>query len=63
MQRQAFVGLNRIASMLAYMDERIWPRIGYGGPWVGRFNMGYGLDNQGPMAEPVNPNVFRRYPA
>lgn len=63
LQRQAFVGLNRLASMLYYMDERSWARIGFAGPWVGRFNMGYGPDNQGPMAEPVNPNVFTRYPA
>ncbi|MFN3430243.1 MAG: gluconate 2-dehydrogenase subunit 3 family protein [Candidatus Sericytochromatia bacterium] len=63
LQRQAFVGLNRLATMLHYMDARTWPGIGFAGPWVGKVNAGYGLDNQGPMSAPVNPNVFARYPA
>jgi hypothetical protein len=62
-QRQAFVGLNRISQMLYYMDQRSWPRIGFAGPWVGRLDVGYGLDNQGDNPAPLNPHVFSRYPA
>lgn len=63
MKRQAAVGLNRLAAMLYYMDPRAWPAIGYPGPWVGRLDVGLGLDNQGPLAANPNPNVFKRYPA
>lgn len=62
LQRQGFAALNRLAAMLFYMDERSWPQIRYAGPWVGRFDAGLGLDNQGPMAANPNPNVFRKAP-
>ncbi len=62
LQRQGFVALNKLAAMLFYMDERSWPRIGYAGPWVGRFDAGYGRDNQGDLAANPNPNVFRKAP-
>ncbi|MDB5097103.1 MAG: putative oxidoreductase [Cyanobacteria bacterium RYN_339] len=62
-KRQAGVGLVRLASMLYYMDPGAWPGIRYPGPWVGRIDVGLGLDNQGPMAANPNPNVFRKYPA
>lgn len=63
MQRQGFLALNKISGMLFYMDPRSWPQIGYPGPWVGRFDFGQGLDQQGEMKAPVNPNVFARFPA
>ena len=63
MQRQGFLALNKISGMLFYMDARTWPQIGYPGPWVGRFDFGQGLDQQGDMAAPVNPNVFTRFSA
>lgn len=62
LQRQGFAALNRLAAMLFYMDERSWAQIRYAGPWVGRFDAGLGLDNQGPMAANPNPNVFRKGP-
>lgn len=62
-QRQGFVALNKICAMLFYMDERTWPQIGFPGPWIGKFDFGLGLNNQGPMAAPVNPHVFARYSA
>lgn len=62
LQRQGFAALNKLAHMLFYMDERSWPRIGYAGPWVGRFDAGLGLDNQGDIAANPNPNVFRKAP-
>lgn len=60
--RQGFSALSKIATMLYYMDPRAWPAIGYPGPWIGRFDLGFGLDNQGEMAAPLNPNVFARIP-
>jgi hypothetical protein len=57
-KRQAFVGLNRLVQMVYFMDPRSWPDIGYDGPWVGRLDVGLGLDNQGPLAANPNPNVF-----
>lgn len=63
MQRQGFLALNKISGMLFYMDPRSWPQIGYPGPWIGRYDFGQGLDQQGDMARPVNPNVFARFPA
>jgi hypothetical protein len=60
-KRQAFVGLNRLAGMLYYMEPRSWARIGYAGPWVGRIDVGLGLDNQGELAANPNPNVFKQY--
>ena len=57
-KRQAFVGLNRLAQMIYYMDARSWPAIGFPGAWVGRLDVGLGLDNQGALAANPNPNVF-----
>lgn len=62
MQRQGFAALNKLAATLFHMDERAWAQIGYAGPWVGRFDAGLGLDNQGAMAANPNPNVFRKGP-
>lgn len=62
LQRQGFVALNKLAAMLFYMEERSWPQIGFAGPWVGRFDAGLGLDNQGELAANPNPNVFRKGP-
>lgn len=63
MQRQGFLALNKVSGMLFYMDPRTWAQIGYPGPWIGRYDFGQGLDQQGDMAKPVNPNVFARFPA
>ncbi|HEY9724621.1 MAG TPA: gluconate 2-dehydrogenase subunit 3 family protein [Oscillatoriaceae cyanobacterium] len=63
LQRQGFSGLNKTCAMLFYMDPRSWPQIGYPGPWIGKFDFGLGLDNQGAMAAPVNPNVYARHSA
>lgn len=62
MQRQGFVALNKLAHMLFYMDARSWERIRFAGPWVGRFDVGLGLDNQGELEANPNPNVFRKAP-
>jgi hypothetical protein len=62
LQRQGFVGLNRLASMIFYMDERSWKQIGFSGPWVGKRDVGLGLDNQGPMAANPNPNIYLQVP-
>lgn len=62
LQRQGFAALNKLAHMLFYMDARSWPSIRFPGPWVGRFDAGYGLDNQGDLAANPNPNVFRMAP-
>ena len=60
-KRQAFVGLNRLAQMVTYMDPATWQGIGFDGPWVGRIDVGLGLDNQGELAANPNPHVFARY--
>jgi hypothetical protein len=62
-KRQAGVGLTRLAAMLYYMDPRAWPALHYPGPWVGRLDVGLGVDNQGPLAANPNPNVFKKFPA
>lgn len=59
-QRQGFVALAKIAATLVYMDPRTWPQIGYAGPWIGRYDFGQGLDNQGDLAANPNPHVFER---
>lgn len=63
LMRQGFVGLNRLASMLFYMNEASWKQIGYAGPWIGRYDFGLGPGNQGPMARNPNPNIYARFPA
>lgn len=60
LQRQGFVALSKIAAMLFYADPRSWPQIGYPGPWIGRFDFGQGLDNQGDLSANPNPHVFER---
>lgn len=61
--RQGFTALNKLVATLFYMDPRSWDVLGFAGPWIGRIDMGLGLDNQGPMAAPVNPQVFVRHAA
>lgn len=63
LQRQGFVALAKITAMLAYMNPRSWPQIRYPGPWVGRLNLGTGLDNQADMPANPNPHVFERLPS
>lgn len=63
LQRQGFVALNKIAAMLFYTMPEAWPQIGYPGPWVGRFDFGQGLSNQGDLAANPNPHVFERIPS
>ncbi len=60
MLRHGFQGLRRLAAAVYYADPGIWGLIGYAGPWVGRIDVGYGLDNQGngPL---VNPNVYSKF--
>lgn len=62
LQRQGFVALSKIAAMLFYADPRSWEQIGYPGPWVGRYNFGQGIANQGDLAANPNPHVFERVP-
>jgi len=62
LQRQGFAALSKLAHMLFYMDARSWRSIQFPGPWVGRFDAGYGLDNQDDLAANPNPNVFRKAP-
>lgn len=61
--RQGAVALNKLAGMLYFMDPRAWTAIGYPGPWIGRYDFGLGLDNQGEMPESPNPQVFVRHSA
>ena len=61
LQRRAFAGLVRLTGMLTYMKPEAWPAIAYPGPWVGRFDFGMGIGNQGPLAASPNPNVFRTW--
>lgn len=61
--RQGAVALNKLSGMLFYMEPRSWKQIGYPGPWIGRYDFGLGLDNQGDMAANPNPNVFARHAA
>lgn len=63
LQRQGFNGLNKTCAMLFYMDPRSWAQIGFFGPWIGKFDFGLGLDNQGDMPSPVNPNIYAEYRA
>lgn len=60
--RQGFSGLRRLCAAIYYADSRSWPAIRYDGPWIGRLDVGYGLDNQGD-GPPVNPNVYAKFPA
>ncbi|MNX10450.1 hypothetical protein D3C86_401930 [compost metagenome] len=60
LQRQAFVALSKITAMLFYADPASWPQIGYPGPWIGRYDFGQGLANQGDLAANPNPHVFER---
>ncbi len=62
LQRQGFVALNKISAMLFYMDPASWPQIGYPGPWIGRYDFGLGMDNQGNLAANPNPHVFESMP-
>lgn len=62
LQRQGFAALNKLAQMLFYMDARSWSLIGFPAPWVGRYDVGLGVDNQGDLAANPNPNVFRKAP-
>ncbi len=62
LQRQGFIALSKISAMLFYMDPDSWPQIRYPGPWIGRYNFGQGLDNQGDMPANPNPHVFERIP-
>lgn len=61
LQRQGFVALAKITAMLFYADPASWPQIGFTGPWIGRFDFGLGLDNQGDMPANPNPHVFERF--
>jgi hypothetical protein len=36
LQRDAFLGLRFLCLFFHYTDDRTWPSIGYGGPWVPR---------------------------
>lgn len=60
LQRQGFVALSKLTAMLFYSDPASWPQIGYPGPWIGRYDFGQGIDNQGDLAANPNPHVFER---
>lgn len=62
LQRQAFSALAKITATLFYMEPESWPQIGYSGPWIGQYDFGLGLDNQGDLAANPNPHVFERIP-
>ncbi len=56
--RRLYVALQRLCAMVYHMQPATWQSMGYGGPWVGRLDVGLGLDNQGAMAANPNPNVL-----
>lgn len=60
MKRQALAGLDRLVQTIYYMDPRSWEAIHFPGPWVGRLDVGLGLDNQGPLAANPNPHIYDR---
>lgn len=60
--RQGFSGLKRLAVGTYFADPRSWKAIGYDGAWVGKRDLGYGLDNQG-WGDLINPNVYRKFDA
>lgn len=60
LQRQGFVALCKLSSMLFYMQPESWAQIRYPGPWIGRYDFGQGLDNQGDLSANPNPHVFER---
>lgn len=60
LQRQGFVAISKLCAMLFYMNPASWPQIGYPGPWIGRYDFGQGIDNQGDLAANPNPHVFER---
>lgn len=57
LKRRGFQGLKKIAASAFYGKSETWHEIGYEGPWVGRIDVGTGLDNQGPQP-PLNPNIL-----
>lgn len=60
LKRRGFQGLKKLAASAFYALPPSWPEIGYPGPWIGRIDVGTGLDNQGHQP-PLNPNVFRHF--
>jgi hypothetical protein len=60
LQRQGFVALSKLCAMLFYMNPDAWPQIGYPGPWIGHYDFGQGLSNQGDLSANPNPHVFER---
>ncbi len=60
-QRRGFAAVARLTGMLTYMQPASWEAIGFPGPWLGRVDIGLGLDGQGAMAASPNPNVFTRW--
>lgn len=58
MLRQGGIALNKLCAMVFYMDPRSWPQIAFPGPWVGRLDVGLGLDNQGNLPANPNPHIY-----
>jgi hypothetical protein len=60
--RKAFMAWQRVVLMGAFGARDLHPRIHFDGPWVGRLDVGLGLDNQADMVAPLNAGVFAAYP-
>jgi len=58
--RQGFNGLKRLLVATYFADPRSWDAIGYEGVWVGKRDLGYGVDNSG-WGDLVNPNVYAKF--
>lgn len=61
-KRLGFQGLKKVISGVFYMQPESWPEIGYPGPWIGRIDVGTGLDNRGNQPC-LNPNALRTFEA
>lgn len=59
-QRQAMAACLRLVAFHHHVQPASFPALGHLGPWVGRVDVGLGLDHRKAMPANPNPHVFAR---